>query len=75
MNDDLSLQPDPHMRWIYAYNDPRYNDPETRGLRDRRWEALRAAPQWAHDLAFSNDMRRKNERNDLLRSQGRMPEL
>lgn len=75
MSNDLSLQPDPHMSWIYDYGDPRYNDPATRDLRDRRWAALRAAPQWAHDLAFSNDMRRKNERNDKLRAQGRAPEL
>lgn len=52
----LSLKPDPHMRWIYDYTDPRYNDPpQTVDLRNRRRNAIDNAPQWMIDEARMND--------------------
>lgn len=51
-----SLNPDPWMRWIYDYRDPRYNDPATRQLRDARFEAIRSAPEWARNDALNNDI-------------------
>ena len=73
--DSLSVQPDPWMRWIYDYNDPRYSDPATVQLRDRRWAALRSLDGVMYDLGLQNDERRKAERNAVLLSQGRVPML
>lgn len=55
----LSLKPDPWMRWIYDYRDPRYNDPQTIDLRNRRDAAIRSAPRWMIEMARTNDLMRK----------------
>ena len=56
----FSLQPDPHMEWIY---DPKYrDDPRARDLRERREAAIRSAPKWMIDAAIAND-----ERNPVLK--------
>ena len=72
---DWSVLPDPHMRWIYDYNDPRYSDPATVQLRDRRWDALRALDPGMHDVGFQNDQRRRAEENARLIAAGRVPRL
>lgn len=52
----FSLQPDPHMRWIYDYTDrERYNSPEAQELRARRDAALRSCPAWMLEQAALND--------------------
>jgi len=58
----FSLDPDPHMAWIYENNHPDYNTPEAESLRESRGRALRSAPQWMLDLAHMNDAMRKLER-------------
>ena len=55
----FSLHPDPDMRWIYDYHDPRYNSPEARDLRERRDRALRTAPRWMVEQAAINDAMRE----------------
>lgn len=53
---NLSLKPDPHMKWIYDYSDrERYNSPEARDLRVRRDAALRTCPEWMIETAMIND--------------------
>lgn len=54
---ELSMHPDPWMRWIYDHRDPRYYEPETKELRDRRHAALRDCPSWMVEIAMENDMR------------------
>lgn len=51
----FTLQPDPHMRWIYDYNHPRYRSPEAKDLRERRSRAIQSAPEWMIELAMWND--------------------
>lgn len=58
---DISLLPDAHYAYLYDHKDPRYHDPQSKDLRDRRWAALRAAPQYAYSLALENDERRRAE--------------
>jgi hypothetical protein len=52
---DLSLNPDPHLAWIYDYRHPDYNTPRAEALREARGNAIRNTPQWMIDLALSND--------------------
>lgn len=56
---ELSLEPDPSMRWIYDKKHPAYNDPQTKDLRDRRAAAMRNAPDWMVREAELNDINRK----------------
>lgn len=51
----LSLQPDPHMAWIYDPNHPDYHSDKARDLRERRRAALAAMPQVMKDQAAFND--------------------
>lgn len=51
----LSLEPDPHMRWIYDYTHPDYNSDRAKDLRARRDAAFRSAPQWMIEEARMND--------------------
>jgi hypothetical protein len=51
----ISLEPDPHMRWIYDYTHPEYNSPKARDLRERRRVAMQNAPQWMIREAEMND--------------------
>ncbi len=55
MIDNLSLEPDDNMRWIYDNNHPDYHTPRARHLRDARDAALRSAPEWMIRVAESND--------------------
>lgn len=57
----ISLRPDPWMRWIYDYKDPRYNSEEAKALRDARDRALRNCPQWMLEMAAANDYLRENK--------------
>lgn len=58
--ENLSLDPDEDMRWIYNYSDPRYHSEQAKDLRERRALALRMCPQWMLDMAYINDCKRKN---------------
>ncbi len=51
----LSLNPDPHMAWIYDQSHPDYYSERAKDLRERRAAALRSAPQWMKDAAYCND--------------------
>ena len=51
----LTLEPDPHMRWIYDYTHPDYNSDMARDLRERRAAALRSCPRWMIQEARMND--------------------
>lgn len=42
----LSLEPDEAMRWIYDYTHPDYNSDRAKDLRERRFRAIRSAPEW-----------------------------
>lgn len=59
---NLSLKPDPHMKWIYDSAHPDYNTPMAESLRESRGRALCSAPEWMLDLARLNDERRERER-------------
>ena len=51
----LSLEPDPHMRWIYDYTHPDYNSDRAEDLRERRHRAMQGSPQWMIEEARLND--------------------
>jgi hypothetical protein len=55
----LSLEPDPHMRWIYENAHPDYNSDYAKDLRARRQAALNSAPQWMIEEARMNDLLKK----------------
>lgn len=57
--DNISLEPDPWMAWIYDQSDPRYHETATVDLRERRAAALRSAPRWMIETAAINDALRK----------------
>lgn len=62
---NLSLDPDPHLRWIYDYTHPDYNSTYAADLRERRRRAISNAPGWMVRQAQWNDaIRRANSEGD-----------
>ena len=58
---NLSLLPDPWNAWAYDYsNKELYNSPEAQDLREQRWQALRALPEWLCRIGLENDNDRRN---------------
>lgn len=57
----FSLDPDPHMAWIYNPSHPDYHD-KGKDLRDRRAAALRACPAWMIQEAVLNDALREEKK-------------
>ena len=51
----LTLEPDPHMRWIYDSSHPDYNSDRAKDLRERRRVAMQNAPRWMIEEARLND--------------------
>lgn len=62
---NLSLEPDPHMRWIYDYTHPDYNSDRAKDLRARRDAAFRSAPRWMIREAEMNDNLRPNSTRNV----------
>jgi len=60
---NISLEPDPDMRWIYENNHPDYNSDEAKWLRECRARAIASAPQWMIEEARLNDLLRKLSRS------------
>lgn len=55
---NLSLDPDDHMKWIYDQSPPDYHGDEAKWLRERRAAALASAPRWMIHAALVNDQLR-----------------
>ena len=53
----LTLNPDPHLEWIYDPSHKDYNSPMAKDLRDKRARTIHNAPEW---------MKRDAELNTLL---------
>ena len=60
----LSLNPDPHIRWIYDYTHRDYSTAYAEDLRRRREAALRNAPRWMVEEARMNDNLRSVEKRN-----------
>jgi len=52
---NLSLQPDPWMRWLYDPPHPDYQSEHAHALRASREAAVRNASQWMKDCAAWNE--------------------
>lgn len=57
--DNLSLETDEDMRWIYDPKHPEYNEAHTQNLRDRRQAAINSAPLYIIEIARLNDLRKR----------------
>ena len=60
--DDISLDPDNHMEWIYDQNHPDYYSDRAKHLRDARDRAIRSAPEWMIRVAEMNDDHKRQKK-------------
>lgn len=56
---NLSLQPDEHMKWIYDTTHPGYDSDKAKDLRERRLASINSCPIYMIEEAYFNDNYRK----------------
>ena len=56
---NLSLEPDENMKWIYDSSHPDYYSDRVKHLREARSQAMRSAPEW---------MIREGQLNDVMKA-------